>query len=462
MARSRKTDSDKRTESAQLPESEQSEEFKSEMEDVGAALSVADDFKAETNAETGFDSKPAEGAATDGSEAEAIAESDPSIDPVEGGASEPETVTEQETPDEPRATAPAERPRRGGFVPVVLGGVIAAGLGFGAATYVMPDLLRPEAPSDELNALNERLSVQDGRISELLQDVAALKSELADKVTEGVVTERTDALDARIADLQGALGSIEARLGDQSGALDDVGARLVELEKRPAASGAASASALEAFGREMEAMREEIADQRATADEAQKAIENAAQAASEQMAAIADEAERLRQEAAETATSAAARAALSRLRSALDSGAALDPALADLKATGVEIQPALAEQSQGVPTEAALREAFAPAARDALSVSLKETVEGGAWDRLGAFVRSQTGARSLSPRAGDDPDAVLSRAEAALKAGDLALAVAEIEALPPDGQARMAEWVALAQRRMDAVEAVNEISRAME
>ncbi len=56
--------------------------------------------------------------------------------------------------------------------------------------------------------------------------------------------------------------------------------------------------------------------------------------------------------------------------------------------------------------------------------------------------------------AGDDPDAILSRAEAAVGSGDLTTALTEISALPAEGQARMAEWVALATRRQAALAAL--------
>jgi hypothetical protein len=50
-------------------------------------------------------------------------------------------------------------------------------------------------------------------------------------------------------------------------------------------------------------------------------------------------------------------------------------------------------------------------------------------------------ARSLEPREGDDPDAVLSRVEAAARAGDIAAALAEIEALPEVAREPLADWI---------------------
>jgi hypothetical protein len=69
--------------------------------------------------------------------------------------------------------------------------------------------------------------------------------------------------------------------------------------------------------------------------------------------------------------------------------------------------------------------------------------------------------RSLAPREGNDPDAVLSRAEAALAAGDLGTALAEAAALPEAGQAAMAGWVGLAAVRQAATAALAELTAAV-
>ena len=179
------------------------------------------------------------------------------------------------------------------------------------------------------------------------------------------------------------------------------------------------------------------------------------------MAAEAED--RLKAAEAEAETKRAlARAALSHLRAAVESGASIEGAMADLSSAGVELPAGLSEQAKGVPTSQLLQTRFDSAAREALTVSLRETAGEGWADRISAFLRSQSGARSLTPRAGDDPDAILSRADAALKAGDLAAAIDEIAALPEGGKAVMAEWVGLAQRRMAALAAVSALAQTVE
>ena len=67
----------------------------------------------------------------------------------------------------------------------------------------------------------------------------------------------------------------------------------------------------------------------------------------------------------------------------------------------------------------------------------------------GAFLRTQMQARSLTPQEGSTPDAVLSRAEAALGGGDVAATLAELDALPAEGRAAMQGWIDEARIRAD-------------
>jgi hypothetical protein len=73
-------------------------------------------------------------------------------------------------------------------------------------------------------------------------------------------------------------------------------------------------------------------------------------------------------------------------------------------------------------------------------------------------LRAQLGVRSLEPREGDDTDAILSRAEAALAGGRLGDALAEIETLPEAARAATSDWAARATARHDALAAAEELS----
>jgi hypothetical protein len=179
-------------------------------------------------------------------------------------------------------------------------------------------------------------------------------------------------------------------------------------------------------------------------------------------AKLADAAARLdaiKTEAQAVVTEAAGRAALHQLQAALDSGAPYGSALADLQADVPEVLKTHA--ANGLPSLQSLRASFPQAARAALDASLRVS-SGDTWsERIGAFLRGQTGARSLTPRAGTDPDAVLSRAEAALAAGDLATALTELQALPQPGKDAMADWLAAVAARREAVGAVQTLSASL-
>lgn len=358
------------------------------------------------------------------------------------------------------APAPEEQPapRRGGFWGPVLGGVVAAGLGFGLATYGLPRWMPEWGSSDTVTALQSRLDEATARIEALGATVETLRAApSADEAANRAETLAQD-LATQVTALSDRIGGLETRIDTLANAMGEIDARLSAVEKRPTEGGAASQTALEAFGREIEALRAEMQSREAEIRAAEERLAAIAADAEARMRAVEEEAARQRQEAEEQARRAAIRAGLARLQAALEAGHPLQPALEDLARAGVEIPPALSDQAQGVPTLAALRESFAPAARAALAASLRETADGDIWARLKAFARAQTGARSLVPRAGDDPDAILSRAEAALRADDLQTALDEIATLPQAGQDAMAEWVGLAQRRLEAQSAIAAIA----
>jgi hypothetical protein len=158
------------------------------------------------------------------------------------------------------------------------------------------------------------------------------------------------------------------------------------------------------------------------------------------------------------ARTAAVREALASLDAALEKGAPFTAPLSVLS-EGVDVPQALSDAAAGgVVSLPDLRAAFPELAREALDASIRETVDDDLTERAVAFLRAQTGLRSLAPREGDDPDAVLSRAEAALRGGDLGAAISELSQLPPAGQAVMAGWIERAQQRNTVTEAAETLA----
>jgi hypothetical protein len=85
---------------------------------------------------------------------------------------------------------------------------------------------------------------------------------------------------------------------------------------------------------------------------------------------------------------------------------------------------------EGVQTYQELRDSFAEAARSALNAARDELNESEGFTGIGNYLRKQFQARSVTPKTGDDADAVLSRAEQALRENDLNGALNELDALP--------------------------------
>lgn len=330
-------------------------------------------------------------------------------------------------PNEQIASTPA--PRRGGVIAPLIGGLVAGAIGFGAATYLSRDTGTGDlaAAVDANTAATADLRAEIGALPPV-PDVSGLEGQLA-------------TLDTRLGDIETGLAALRDAAQDQLAALDQ---RVADLEKAPNADGTLSETALAAYERELDTLRAEIAAQQdqmqALADQAQTAIADA-------------EAEAQAIEAMTRA--AAARAVLARLRAALDTGDAYAALLPELSDAGIAVPAALTALAEdGVPTNAELAATFPDAARAALAAARSEGVagEGGG---LGAFLRDRFEVRSTVPREGDDPDAILSRAQAAIDGGRLADALAELDALPEVARAEMTDWLAMAEGRRDAIVAVD-------
>lgn len=368
---------------------------------------------------------------------EAVALDEPDAESVEEAEGSQEAAASEDMPEEPleapveetpaSATEPVAQAKRGGFLPLVAGGVIAAGIGFGGATYMQSQGMLPSAGADAIAQLEATVAEQQTVIESLrtAQGKIAAQAETAASASAGAeaMGARIDGLSERV---EGVAQDVVA-----------LGARLTEAEKRPMSDGL-SASAIEAYEREVEELRAQVAAQLA-------------------------EAEALKANSEQTARETLVQAALTRVMAALDSGAPYEAALIDLaNASGQSAPAALADHAaEGVVTLPALIDGFPDAARAALAEARKTVGDEEGGNRIGAFLKAQLGARSVTPRDGSDPDAILSRAEAALKDGDIAATLAEIDALPPESQAQMASWRAAAETRAAALAAAEALAQGL-
>ena len=353
----------------------------------------------------------------------------------------------------PVASAPVRRHGGGGaFVGLVTGGVVAAAMGFGLARAIPGGW-----PVADTTALESRIAAQDVALAALKSDLAALAARPLPDATAQIADLRT-ALEAQmssapVADPGPAIAAATANIDAALTALD---ARLTAVEKQPVGTGGgASATALAAYDRELQTLRDQIAAQSGAGADLAAQIESVAAEAKTQLATAAGEAARLKAESAAAARSATIGAAIVRIRAALEAGGPFGAALADLTGAGIEVPASLSGLAEaGIPSLTDLQRTFPDAARAALDAGLRSSV-GETWgDRLTAFLRTQTGARSLQPREGNDPDAILSRAEAAVQDGHIAQALTELGALPDVAKAPLAAWIADAQAREAASAAI--------
>lgn len=361
----------------------------------------------------------------------------------------------------PSAAPPAPTPARGpGMAPLLLGGVVAAGLGYAAAFFGMAQPVADAPVTDPaLTQAIATLDAQQGTIAALEAEIAALAA------IEPPVIPEVD-----LTGVEGAIAGVAADVAALSGGIETLTGRVAVLEDRPVFTGevgadsAAMAEAVDALEARLNAERDASAEAIAAAEaaRAEAAAAQAAATAELQAAAQAAQAAIAEAEARAQATAAATQtqATLSRLQIAMASGLPFADALADLPGDAPAALAAVAEA--GVPTLTDLQNAFPDAARAALPIALRETAGDSAADRGWAFVRGQIGGRSVEPREGDDPDAVLSRAEAAVDAGNLEGALAELATLPEGAQAMLADWIALVETRTAADAAMSDLAASLD
>ncbi|MFI0395804.1 mitofilin family membrane protein [Paracoccus jiaweipingae] len=419
------------------------------------------------------------------------------------------TVPSSVPPTTSKASAdagPAAKPapvvvRKTGFLPTVLGGVVAAGLGAAAMYYVMPQL--PEgwrtapAAAPDMQALTDQAlaaardagrdagaqagadagadaarqaldaaAPKAGSETDAAAEPAALPQGLSDQLDQQAA--QIAALDQAVAALSASVPAANAGGKDDKGGAGDPSTagqatgvaaigpaelaglketvstlqdRVAELSQRPALDPEA-AKKLQSLAQDAEAMQDRMT----------KAAEDVRQ----QIDAARAQADKLESDVIAASKSALGQAAVARLHGALSEGGDTAAALADLNAAGVETPAALA---QDVPSLVSLQQGFDEAARAGLRAALQDKSQrDGAMGVIGNFLKAQTGARSVTPRAGSDADAVLSRAGAAVKAGDIAAALAEIDSLPDSARQAMDGWIGQARRHAAAQAALNDLS----
>ncbi|MFC3119088.1 hypothetical protein ACFOHS_16315 [Jhaorihella thermophila] len=268
-----------------------------------------------------------------------------------------------------------------------------SGVFFAARTTVidpwLPETLRRADPAELVAPLQAGLKEQADALADLRGQVEALPT----TPDLGPLQTRIDELAGRIEPLPGQIADLSGTLAALEGRLDDLEARLTAVEKasRDAECRARSRCRLRA---RIGGPAGSLAAQRAEVD---KMI----------AAARAKEAEAraLKEQAQAEARRAATRAVLARLTTAVAAGEGYAPILSELESAGLTIPAVLSEQAEtGVPSLAALREGFPPAARAALAAVREEAKGRGRCPQLsGTSAGAALGQAACRRRRGCDP-----------------------------------------------------------
>lgn len=303
-------------------------------------------------------------------------------------------------------------------------------------------------------------------------DIAALQAALGnmpepvstyeiEAMIAGGISTKTAALSARIdalgdgsdtTEIESRLAALELKADGLRAELSSLLAQLSDVSQMGGEVSADTAAKLAGFAAVNEGLKAEIATLASRID--------GVSATAAQVSAVETNAEVAR-------NAAAIRSNLSSIDVALSAGLPYAAALNDLENAGVtDIPVALADASGGVATMAKLRADFPEAAHDAIRASILASAGDGVFASISAFTKAQVAGRSLTPQEGVGPDAVLSRAEAALKQDDLDKALAEIDALPaaamsPDGDGAMDLWLANATELQNTLNAFNALQTSL-
>ena len=308
--------------------------------------------------------------------------------------------------------------KRGGMVPTLLGGVICVALGYAGAQFIKPEGWPfPGANTDELAQ----------QVTDLSAQLADLKSSTQDRIaaTQSAQDGLKSEIEAQIAAIDP--GQAIQPLQDQ---LSNFESRLTEFEARPVAEAVVSPEATAAYERQLAEMQDLLTGEIARLE-----------AAKEQ--SMAEE---------KAATAATQKARLQRL---VDAG---DPFASVLDELEGDAPAAIKEAAQdGISSVTELQDAYPEAARLALMSASRAAYEAGEQGWFDTALQTQLGLRSTKPKEGDAADAILSRAEDAVRKGQFASAITTLEALPEAGQAKMQPWIEQAQKRVDVMTALNEM-----
>jgi hypothetical protein len=341
-----------------------------------------------------------------------------SENPAEAGANDPPGGDAPGPAAGPRATTTGPTPpRRWRFVGAFAAGVATAVL-LGAAALWSLGAVPLRLADDHEQQLAAKLAALDRRIQELTSQRPAAPS-------------REAALEARLAALEGARTTPAPSADSTLARLSALEQRVNETPRPPPTNPPAVTTDhqdIEALTARVAALEQRLSDARATP--------------------ASDRTMRLGLAAME-------------LRMAVERGwpfpAELD-AVSRLVDDPSSLAPLKAVADTGLPTPTALAQALSKLTPTMLQAANPQGREGGVLDRLEAGAERLVRIRRIDEMPGDDPAAVIARADVKATRGDIAGAVAEIDKLPDKVRAPASGWISTARTRLAALEAARQLS----
>ncbi len=350
---------------------------------------------------------------------------------------------ERQTQDQKQTIySPKKAANRTNLVVLMTGGILAVAIGFGAAIglYKYGVLFSPASPNEAQIDIKTNISKQNEQFSELEKKVSSVQS----KLELLILRTGTDNTSGKIEFLGKEINQFTAELETINLQLSKLSKRTDDLEKRPVLK-AVPEDIIEKHSRELEALQETLTQQR------------------EQMQAVMQEAEAKETIAKQAAREARIFSTVSRLSTAIKNGDNFAAVLIDFEAAINFKAPDILHKyaETGFVSKEQLIKDFPIAARLALN-SARSEAKDAQGKTFADYLKTQLKARSVMPREGMSADAILSRAEAAVKDDRMTDALSELDALDLIARDQMGDWISKARERHAAVAYIDTIMAQIE
>ena len=379
-----------------------------------------------------------------------------------------------------------DEPHLAGRVLTALGFIVAgAALALWIGPKIAPSLPAGMAPVAQWLAPGGAQNQEqiDQLRAEFLDQIQDLPTNLTTTQIENIVVGRLANVEGRLVarinelntqfvaydptDLESRLAALETKTEGIRAELKSLTDQLSMISEAGGEISADTSERIATYGAALDGLKAEIQMLAAQNGELSQRLEEATRVAEQQVSDAETKANEIEAAAEIERRAAQVESAFKSLETAFSVGGPFDQPLSQLSDAGYDVPIALADMSAGVRTIPQLRNSFPEAAHDALRSSVLTENQGGVVGSVSTFFKAQVVTRSLTPQEGGSVDAILSRAEAALKEDDIAGALSELDALP-DGVATagdgslMGVWLTAAKSRFAAETALQDIVASYE